>query len=83
MSKETLENKVPAVGQRWRDNDKRFADEKRELVIYQISTCSNEPRFWCAVYKNGIPTGRKVHVLASRFKPIATGYVYVGEGAPK
>lgn len=80
MNENVHEKKIPAVGQRWRDCDPRQKGE-REIVIYQKSTCSDVPRFWCNVYKNGVATGRKVHVLESRFGK-SSGYSYVGEGVP-
>lgn len=71
---------APAVGQRWADNDKRFAHERREVVIRNI-TGVVRPRAECDVYINKSKT-RSTVIRLDRFKPTATGYRYVGEGAP-
>lgn len=79
MSSKTT-SPTPAVGQRWADNDKRFKKDKREVVIRNI-TGVVRPRAECDVYNNGVKS-RSTVIRLDRFKPTATGYRYVGEGAP-
>jgi hypothetical protein len=84
MSSENQEKKVPAVGQRWRDNDPRFQDRVREVLILEKLVCLGQvgrDAFKCLVYVDGKST-RQTKIRADRFKPTATGYKYVGEGAP-
>lgn len=81
MSKEKQEKKMPTVGQRWRDNDPR-CDDNRDLVLIAEAEKGGKPAFVCDIYVNG-KKHRRTTVLASRFKPTATGYKYVGEGVPR
>lgn len=80
MNQQNQEKKVPAVGQRWKDNDSRCNNE-RILHLVLDALKGGKAAFVCDVYVNG-KKHRRTTVLASRFKPTATGYVYVGEGAP-
>jgi hypothetical protein len=80
MNEDRQEKKIPAVGQRWRDNDQR-CDVARDLVLVAEALKGGKAAFVCDVYVDG-KKHRRTTVLASRLKPTATGYRYAGEGAP-
>lgn len=72
---------APAVGQRWRDNDKR-CNHQREVVILAIApNAALSDVATCDVYIDGTHE-RSTRIACSRFVPKATGYRYVGKGAP-
>jgi hypothetical protein len=73
------ETPVPAVGQIWQDNDKRGYGRRVRIVEIDATHALVELVTPRSVGHGAAKPGRQTRIRLDRFRPIATGYRYVGE----
>ncbi|MGW9397284.1 hypothetical protein [Streptomyces sp. NPDC055642] len=72
------ETPTPAVGQIWQDNDPRGYGRKVRIVEIGDTHAVVELHQPRNVGHSGAKPGRRTRIRLDRFRPISTGYRYVG-----
>jgi hypothetical protein len=73
------ETPTPAVGQIWQDNDKRGYGRRLRIVEIVGEHAVVELVVPRGAGHHGAKPGRRTRIRLDRFRPISTGYRYVGE----
>ncbi|MFE2850624.1 hypothetical protein ACFXJO_05750 [Streptomyces lavendulae] len=73
------ETPTPAAGQIWQDNDKRGYGRSVRIVEIDGAHAVVELVTPRGAGHDGAKPGRRTRIRLDRFRPISTGYRYVGE----
>ncbi|KOU20931.1 hypothetical protein ADK52_25415 [Streptomyces sp. WM6372] len=75
----TEQTPAPAVDQIWQDNDKRGYGRRVRIVEIAGTHAVVELIVPRGAGHNGAKPGRRTSIRLDRFRPISTGYRYVGD----
>lgn len=75
----TEQTPTPAVGQIWQDNDKRSYGRRVRIVEIDGTHAVVELVTGRGVGHADAKPGRQTRIRLDRFRPISTGYRYVGQ----
>lgn len=76
----TEQTPAPAVDQIWQDNDKRSYGRRVRIVEIDATHAVVELVVPRGAGHHGAKPGRQTRIRLDRFRPISTGYRYIGNG---